>query len=325
MNWQLPFNINPVEVPLTHSDKILVMGSCFAQHMGSQLSDCKFNVAVNPTGVLFDPLSIARHVDHAMSGQSVTDEHLVYHNELWHSVDHHGSFSGKAQQRVIQNIEHSYTKLAESLRAAELLVITLGTSTVYCQRATARYVANCHQLPADTFRKHGCTTAEVLAALQNTVEHFLAVRPNGRVLLTVSPVRYVREGLVESNRSKARLIEAVHVLEEEFPAVHYFPAYELVVDVLRDYRFYESDMVHPNAQAVRFVWEQFEQAWIHRDSIALNRELERFHRSLNHRPLHPDTEMHRQFVTRLRQDYSSLKAGLPHADWSKEERFFDDT
>ena len=261
MEFQVPINIAALPRPIKYGDKLLLVGSCFTEHIGNSLKDWKFDVLQNPNGILFDAASVASSLVSYIEPRGYTTDDLVYFNEVWQSWQHHSRFSHTDREECLKAINASQVRAHQFLKEANWLVITLGSAFSY-RLKDGRAVANCHRAPAQTFTKHLMTIEEINTALDGCLHQLRYLNPELQIIFTVSPVRHIRDGVVENNRSKARLLEAVHHLVDKFDRLYYFPAYELVIDVLRDYRFYDVDMAHPNYPATQFVLEKFGAACI---------------------------------------------------------------
>jgi lysophospholipase L1-like esterase len=322
MQWHLPYSVTKSPHPISYGEGILLQGSCFSEHIGAALQKLRFSVLVNPSGIAFDPLTIAHHFDDYLLKREYSTHDLVQNNDLYHSYHHHGVFSQKQPEDAINKINEVTARAAKHLRKTNLLIITPGTAFVYRHKASGRYVANCHKLPAAAFEKELLGTAVIVEVLDKMVTKFRQMNPSGRVVLTLSPVRHIRDGLIENNRSKARLLEALHTISDRHDFVYYFPAYELVLDVLRDYRFFKEDGVHPSDQAARFVFEAFADAWIAPDDRNLSQEVAKLLEGLHHRPLHPDSEGHKKHIISMHEQWKQLKHKLPNADWSDVAQYF---
>jgi hypothetical protein len=320
MEFQLPIRIDPPSQPIVYQDKILLTGSCFTEHIGNTLQELKFDTLQNPNGILFDPASVAASLVSYMHNKQYREDELVYFNELWQSWQHHSVFSHTDRAACLQAINGSQTRAHAFLKEANWLIITLGSSFSY--RLEEGAVANCHRAPAQTFRKHFMTIEEIVSALSDCLRQLFTFNPAIRVIFTVSPVRHVRDGVIENNRSKARLIEAVHHLVGKFDRLCYFPAYELVIDVLRDYRFYDIDMVHPNYQATSFVLEKFTRHFIDGTSQQMMEEIKKIVMARKHRPFQPATRAHRRFLEDHWQKTSDLAQRYPFLDLKEELDFF---
>jgi len=337
MEFQLPIQIHPLPRPIAYEDKILLVGSCFTEHIGGNLQDLKFNTLQNPNGILFDPLSVASGIVSYIQNKQYLPEDLVYFNELWQSWQHHSSYSHIDQAEGLKVINASQSRAHAFLKQAKWLIITLGSSFSYrlaedagpvfrpggSGAAAAVYpVANCHRAPASVFRKHLLTVEEINTALDNCMHQLFRFNPEINILFTISPVRHVRDGVIENNRSKARLIESVHHLVNKFDRLHYFPAYELVIDVLRDYRFYDVDMVHPNYQGTSFVLEKFTKYCIEEAAQPLMEEVRKIVIARKHKAFQPATLAHKKFLHDHWQKAKALQEKVPFLDLEEEIRYF---
>jgi hypothetical protein len=298
------------------------VGSCFTEHIGNKLSELKFDVLQNPHGILFDPFSVANSLVSYVNNKQYTAADLVYLNELWQSWEHHSIFSNTNKDVCLQHINAAQQKAHAFLQQANWLIITLGSSFSYRLTATGVPVANCHRAPAQTFRKHLMTIDETNAVLDNCIHQLFHFNPNLKIIFTVSPVRHIRDGVTENNRSKARLIEVVHHLVNKFDRLFYFPAYELVIDVLRDYRFYDIDMVHPNYPATTFVLEKFTQHCIDTASQEIMEEVKKLVTARKHKPFQPATTAHQQFLQSHLEKTTALQQKYPFLSLEEELDYF---
>ncbi|TKK66115.1 GSCFA domain-containing protein [Ilyomonas limi] len=334
MQFQIPIQIKPLTEPITYRDKLLLIGSCFTEHIGNYLSDVKFQVLQNPNGILFDPLSVCGSIISYIDNKQYTDEDLFYLNEAWHSWHHHSRFSNPDKTLALQAINQSQQEAHHFLKAADWLIITLGSSFIYKLIATAptdlqkgisrqqNNVANCHKAPAQTFQKHLCTIEEIVTALDGMLFRLFHFNPKLNIIFTISPVRHLRDGVIENNRSKARLIEAVHHVVNKFDKLNYFPAYELVIDVLRDYRFYDIDMAHPNYPATQFVLEHFFDACVEESAKSLAEDIRKINIARNHKPFNPASQQHKQFLQQYASKVAQLQAAHPYLNLTAEKAYF---
>jgi len=303
----------PVPLPQTaqrfsYATPFLCMGSCFAEHIGDRLASRRFDCLTNPFGILYNPSSLARAIQRIHEGAGSQPEDLVHRDGLWHSWDHHGRFSHPEREEAVRRINRTLQTAHAQLKRAPWLLLSFGTAWVYRLKDTGRIVANNHKFPASAFEKDRLSVSQTVDALSEAVR----LLPSGsRIWITVSPVRHLRDGLVDNQHSKATLLLAAHELCRQFDRVQYFPAYELVLDELRDYRFFEADMVHPNALAVDYVWEQFIRVCLAPEARSLMQALEHILKAARHRPLHPDTEAHRQFCQTQLQQVKELQKSHP--------------
>lgn len=329
MEFQVPITIQPLPEPIGYKDKILLTGSCFTEHIGGMLEDLKFPVLQNPNGILFDPASVSRSLISYIQNRQYKEADLFQLNEVWNSWQHHSRFSNINLQAAIRNINESQQTAHEFLKQADWIIITLGSSFYY--RLTlgpspggegSPPVANCHRAPAQWFTKHLLAIDEIVSMLEDCCRQLLQFNPKLNIIFTVSPVRHIRDGVIENNRSKARLIESVHSLVNKFDHLYYFPAYELVIDVLRDYRFYDIDLVHPNYMATEYVLEKFTAACIDEQSQQLMQEVKKIVIARKHKAFQPETKAHRQFLMSHFEKAKELQGKYPFLDLKEELKYF---
>jgi hypothetical protein len=300
----------------------MLVGSCFTEHIGNCLNDLKFDVLQNPNGILFDPNSVASSLVSYIHNKKYNEDDLFYLNELWQSWKHHGIFSRIDKSQSLDVINQSQERAHAFLKKAKWVIITLGSSFSYKLLENNLPVANCHRAPAQWFNKHLMSVEEINSVLDNCIHQLFSFNADIRIIFTVSPVRHIRDGVVENNRSKARLIESVHTLVNKFDRIYYFPAYELVIDVLRDYRFYDIDMVHPNYQATEFVLQNFIDHFIDEQSTDIMQEVKKIIIAKKHKPFHPSTIAHQNFLSEHLKKTQILQSRYPFLHLEKEIAFF---
>jgi hypothetical protein len=310
----------------------MLMGSCFTEHIGDKLEELKFSVLQNPNGILFDPASVVSSLVSYIQNKQYQTEELFYYNEVWQSWQHHSRFSKTDLQECLRGINASQQEAHTFLKTANWLIITLGTSFSYrlteqvpvsFRRGAVRgAVANNHRTPAGWFNKHLLSIEETTTMLDNCLFQLFQFNPNLKVIFTVSPVRHIRDGVIDNNRSKARLIEVVHHLVNKFDKLYYFPAYELVIDVLRDYRFYDIDMVHPNYQATSFVLEKFMRHFVDEKAQLLAEEIKKIVIARKHKPFQPSTEAHKKFLKAHLEKAQELQRKYPFLNLDEDIRYF---
>jgi hypothetical protein len=322
MQFQVPIHIKPMDVPITHKQKIMLVGSCFTEHIGNYLADVKFNVLQNPNGILFEPVGVCNSLISYIDDKRYAATDLFELNEAWHSWMHHSRFSNINREDALVNINRSQQAAHDFLKEADWLIITLGSSFVYKLADSLMPVVNCHKAPAQTFTKHLSTIEEIVTAFDTTVYRLFHFNPKLQIIFTISPVRHVRDGVVENNRSKARLIEAVHHLVNKFSRLYYFPAYELVIDVLRDYRFYDIDMAHPNYMATQFVLEKFAESSMDESTRKLAEEIKKIMIAFNHKPFNAGSAQHHKFLHTYYEKVTALQQQYPYLDFAKELAYF---
>jgi GSCFA family len=324
MNFHYEFDIKKLAAPVSHHDATLLIGSCFTEHIGDHLRNNKFPILQNPHGIVFNPVSISKALTACINQYQYSEADLFYHNECWHSWDHHSSFSHPDKETCLHKINQSCSDAHHFLKKAGYVLITLGAAFIYELVETGQPVANCHKFPQAAFRKRLMTVEEILSALDNLHHRLQHFNPGIQTIFTISPVRHLRDGVVENNRSKAALIQCVHHLTDKFDKVYYFPAYELVIDDLRDYRFYAEDLVHPNYQATNYVWEKFIAACIHPSSRELMEAIQKITAAMQHKVFHPDSEAHRRFLRAQLEKVKNLAAAHPHLNWERELAYFEE-
>ncbi len=303
----------------TQSDEFLLMGSCFAVHIGALLADAKFRSDMNPFGVLYNPLSISAALREVVAGRNYTEKDLFFFRECWHSPMHHGDFSSPLAEDVLQCINTRLQTAHERIHHLNCLMLTFGTAWVYEQKSTGHVVANCHKQPEAIFTRRRLSVQEIVQDYTSLFSGLIARNPKLKVILTVSPIRHVRDGMHANQLSKATLLLAIDQLQASFPEhVFYFPAYELLLDELRDYRFYADDMVHPSPLAVRYVWEKFVQTCLSEDALEIMQESENINKALSHRPFHPDSDEYKRFLGQIVLKIDRLNQKYPYLDFKKE-------
>ena len=330
MQFQLPIQIKSPEVRINYRDKILLTGSCFTEHIGNSLSELKFPVLQNSNGILFDPRSVCNSLISYIENKQFKKEDLFYLNEVWNSWEHHSRFSNINADECLKSINQSQQQAHFFLKEADWLIITLGSSFSYRLSSEATLgglqnnngVANCHRAPSQWFNKHLLTIDETISQLDNTYHRLKQFNSKLKIIFTISPVRHIRDGVIENNRSKARLIEAVHHMINKFPGLYYFPAYELVIDVLRDYRFYDIDMVHPNYPATEFVMEKFNESFIDDQSQQLMEEIKKIMIARKHKAFQPETNAHKTFLKTHLEKTKELQSKFSFLDLSEEINYF---
>jgi hypothetical protein len=287
MDLILPFKIPKPKFNFGYKDKIMVLGSCFAEEIGSLLADHKFNTLINPHGIIYNSRSLQNAIRDYIDKKNYRLDDLIFDKELWHSLNHHGNFSDPDPRHCLGKINHAINRGYEFLKNADYLSITIGSSWAYNYIELDQIVSNCHRIPTEKFCKIFLKAEDQINSFKVIIEKLKKINPGLQIIFTVSPVKYIRDGLIENNISKAHLLTTVHSLCESYDHCHYFPAYELITDVLRDYRFYKEDLVHPNKQAVKFVWEEFLNTYLSENDRNLFGEVEAWLKLKNHRPKEP--------------------------------------
>jgi len=322
MQFMTPINIKPLDPAINYRNKLLLIGSCFTEHIGNYLSEVKFNVLQNPNGILFDPVSVCNSLISYIHNKQYSADDLFTLNEGWHSWQHHSRFSRPGRDEALQMINESQQNAHHFLKQTDWLIITLGSSFVYHLTESGMPVANCHKAQPQTFNKHLSTIEEIVTKFDETIHQLFQFNQHLKIIFTISPVRHLRDGVVDNNRSKARLIEAVHHLVSKFDRLYYFPAYELVVDVLRDYRFYDIDLAHPNYAATQFVLEKFSENCLDVEARQLAEDIKKLVIARNHKPFNAKSNQHRQFLENQLQRTRQLQEKYPFLNFETEMQYF---
>jgi hypothetical protein len=297
------------EIPfrLSYGSKLIFLGSCFADTIGKKMEELKFQVCHNPFGVLYNPASIAANLKLLLDKEIYTEKDIQFENELWFSFAHYTLFSDTKSQKCLEKINSSFKIAKNFIRSSDALVITLGTSWVYELISTGIVVANCHKLPSALFNRYFSTSEESAEILKNIILELRIINPDIKVIFTVSPIRHLKDGAIENQRSKAALILAIAKLQREIENVYYFPAYEIFMDELRDYRFYASDMLHPSEQAINYIWEKFASTFFIATDLDIIKNVEGILNSIKHRPRHVDTHSYASFIKSIINKINQLQ------------------
>ncbi len=294
---------------IDYTSKILLLGSCFSENIGNKLTYYKFDTVVNPFGILFTPTAIEKVIQDTISKKKYDLKDLVLQNGLYHSLHHHSDISDTNAEQVLNNIHQAQKSCLERLKTATHIIITLGTSWIYQYLKTKEFVANCHKIPEAEFTKKLLSISEIENSLQEIIKTIRKVNPNTQITTTISPVRHTKDGLIENSLSKAQLLTAVHKTRENHHAA-YFGSYEIMMDDLRDYRFYDADLIHPNTTAINYIWEQFSNVWIIEKAKSYFKRIVSVQQSKLHKPFHKNSEAHQQFLDKLAIKQTALEQEL---------------
>lgn len=298
-------------VEITYNDRILTLGSCFAENIGNKLQEAFFLTFINPFGVMYNPMSVAQGIRHLLSEKEFTATDLFQSGSLWNSLAHSSTFSATTADEALQKINSRLLAARYFLRETNVMMITLGTAWVFELVENGKIVSNCHKLPASRFTRRRLSVDEIINEFTEVFGLLRNSYPGLKFIFTVSPIRHWKDGAHENTVSKSTLHLAVDALEKQFDFVHYFPAYEIMMDELRDYRFYASDMLHPSDVAVDYIWQRFGDTYFSSETLNLKKELERLRADLNHLPLHPETEEYRLFQLSVEKKKNGLMQHYP--------------
>jgi len=300
---------------IDYRSNILLLGSCFVENIGNKLEYFKFQNLQNPFGILFHPLAIESLITNAINDKVYTEEDVFFQNEQWHCFDAHSRLSNSSKETLLIDLNSSITSTYQQIQESTHIIITLGTSWVYRHIETDKYVANCHKIPQKQFLKELLTLDEVSQSFEAIISLIKSVNQEASIIFTVSPVRHIKDGFVENTQSKAYLVSAIHSVlsqKSQLRGLFYFPSYEIMLDELRDYRFYKEDMLHPNKTAVNYIWERFHQVWINESAIKTMNDVEAVQKGLQHKPFSQNSKGHQQFLESLEEKKQALKFQYPH-------------
>jgi len=315
--------ITKVDLPaypfrIDHQSPILMMGSCFTENIGQLLAKYLFPVCVNPFGVIYNPLSVKKGIEALIQKDNYAPEDLDQHNDLWLSFDHDTGYSSIEEDKALEKINRDFREAKEVLKRAGTLFITWGTAWIYRYKETGKVVCNCHKIPASRFSRVRLTIPEIIREYEGLLPQLFEFNPKLRIIHTVSPVRHWKDGAHGNQLSKATLLLAGEALGRKYPEqFFYFPSYEIVMDELRDYRYYTDDLLHTSKQASSYIWERFDQALLHEDSRIIMVELESLLKMLGHRPLVPEGKAYAKMVESRNEKLTALKKRYPGLQWDK--------
>lgn len=308
-----------------YSKKNVFMGSCFTENVGNRMADLKYQIDINPFGILYNPISVANGIQLLLNGKEFAEHDLVYENSLWHSFSHHGKFSSPDKKQTLENINSRLKISSDFLKQADFLFITFGTAWIYKLIETGETVSNCHKIPSKKFERIRLSVDEIVATYNKLLVTLWDINPELKVIFTVSPIRHWKDGAIENQRSKSVLLLAVDELIKNYDKnCAYFPSYEIVMDELRDYRFYTEDMLHISDVAITHIWEKFEEALIDRNSQKLAKEIQQINSALKHRPFNKYTKEHLIFIKKQILKLELIEQKYPFIDLVKEKQKFNE-
>lgn len=318
MELQTKVDIPRPDFVIDYSTRMMMLGSCFTENIGEKFRYFKFDVDVNPCGIVYNPLSAANTLRLLLDGKTFTPEDLILVNGKWASLYHHGDFSSPDQAECLSRINDRLERARRQLAAADTLIITWGTAWVYDHLRSGVTVANCHKLPPQEFKRRRLDIDEIVEEYSQLLVRIREAVPSIRVIFTVSPIRHWKDGAHGNQLSKATLLLAIDALREKFPDVSYFPSYEIVLDELRDYRFYADDMLHVSPFAVNYIWERFKETYLPASLQTLMARIDRINKGVNHRPFDASSEEYRRFARNLLAEMEAITRDAPRADFSRE-------
>ncbi len=317
-------NIDRVTQRIRYNSNLLFIGSCFATSIGEYFANNSFNCQVNPFGVLYNPLSIANSLNRLIRAKMFDEGEIHHQNGNFHSFFHHSSFNNPDKSLFLEQVNQSFKDGVNFLRKTNFLFITFGTAWVYEYKDTGEVVSNCHKYPASSFNRRILSSAEIAEEYVRLIKSVKAINPDLRIIFTVSPVRHWKDGPHSNQISKASLILAIEQLNQLFDNTSYFPAYELLLDDLRDYRFYKDDMLHPSAMAIQYIRTKFISSFFNNEASSFQQAIEKLKKASEHRPFNMASEAHQKFVFKHIEKVNKLQDKYPDVDLSRLKQKFED-
>ena len=320
MDFSTPVEITGFNKKLTYNDRIMLLGSCFAESIGCKLLDRKFLTDINPLGIIYNPVSLLNSIEILKNNKNFTKNDLFEENGIWKSFYHHSRFCHSDMNTTLKNINERIIFSSEFIRKTSFLFLTLGTAWVFEHKESGKVVSNCHKGPASNFNHRLLSVDETFKTLKSIVEITKNINPGCTLIFTLSPVRHLKNGAHGNQLSKAVLTVAIQKLQETFPEIQYFPAYEILLDELRDYRFYADDMIHPASLAIEYIWEKLCSAFMNKETLETMKEIENIHKAVQHRPLFPNTKAHQNFKKALTLKICELENKHTFLHFQEEEK-----
>ena len=307
---------------IDYHKKMVFMGSCFTENIGIKLLENKLPALVNPFGVLYNPESVLKALEIIISKKIFINNDLNFENDKWFSFDHHSSFSSPNKEEVLKKINGEINKAHNYIKEAQSLFITFGTSWYFKLLKNNEVVANCHKLPANLFDRKILKTKKIVSSWSQLIKKISEFNPDLKIVFTVSPIRHWKDGAINNQLSKSILNVAIHEIIKEYKHISYFPSYELIMDDLRDYRFYDDDFLHPNSQAINYIWDKFKTTFIAERTVQISQQVEKIVKAVNHRPFHPKTKSYKKFLEINLENIKQLNIKYLFIDFSKEKLHF---
>lgn len=298
---------------IDYNSKLLLLGSCFSENIGNKLAYYKFQSNQNPFGILFHPKAIEKLITNAINQKKYSEEDIFFHNERWHCFDAHSSLSSSNKNELLSNLNNAIQQTYQQLNEASHIIITLGTSWVYREISSDNIVANCHKIPQKQFLKEILPVDKVYESLEAITTLVKSINNNTIITFTVSPVRHIKDGFIENKRSKSHLLSAIHEITSftQSNKITYFPAYEIMMDELRDYRFYAEDMIHPNQTAINYIWKKYTEVWFSQETQQTMEKVNTIQKGITHRSFNPTSEAHLKFLKNIEQKKETLVKAFP--------------
>ena len=317
MQFRTQIPIPKSNFAIGYDSTVVSLGSCFAVNMAEKLEYFKFQNTANPFGILFHPIAIENFLDFAVNGKRLSEKDVFFHQERWHSFDAHSDLSNSNKAVFLQNANTAIDSTQNQLTKATHIIITYGTAWVYREKTSGNVVANCHKVPQQQFEKEILSVKSIDNSIQKTIALIQKINPTAQIIFTISPVRHIKDGFSENQWSKSNLISALQsaIKDQSSNNLTYFPSYEIMMDELRDYRFYAEDMIHPSQIAIDYIWKRFADTTISEAAHVLMEKIATIQKGRAHRPFHIESESHQEFLERLRNSITELQKQFPHMNF----------
>lgn len=310
------------DIKISYNSKILFIGSCFAENIGNYFNNYKFNTYINPFGVIYNPISIKNSLNFLITNKQFAEKDLACYNDLWFSYYHHSKYSNTDKQKCLEHINNEISIASEFLKTCNYVFITLGSAKVYELIESNKIVSNCHKLPAKNFKSYILPKEKIIEEYSSLIENLYKFNPKIKLLFTVSPVRYLSDGAFNNQVSKSTLILSIYEILKMNKNIEYFPAYEMIIDDLRDYRFYKEDMIHPNNIAIKYIWEKIMKNYFDTPTLNIIAEIDSIVNAKNHKPFNPNSDSHQIFLKNQIENINNINKKYPEIDLSEELNFF---
>ena len=321
-SFRTEIKVDPSKHKLSYNSNIFLIGSCFSNNIGEKLNSLKFNSIINPFGVLYNPVSIYNALEFLLLKKQFSEEDISFYNEKWFSFYHHTSFSNENKNECLNNINSSIIKSIDFFNKADFLIITFGTARVYRYKKSNKIVSNCHKIPAKEFDHELLSIENIVDIYEKIIKKLNSLNNALHIIFTVSPIRHWKDGAYGNQISKSILLLAIKELISKFNNCNYFPGYEIMMDDLRDYRFYEPDMLHPNQVAVDYIWEKFSNTYIDEKSRSVFPDIQKIINAYNHKPSNPELKAFKEFINSTIQKINTIQNGFPKLNFKKELQYF---
>ncbi|MBW2962371.1 GSCFA domain-containing protein [Mesonia aestuariivivens] len=315
MQLQTQLNVPQQQPQIDYTSRVLLLGSCFAENIGEKFAYYQFQQLQNPLGILFHPFAIENFLKRVANQEKFTAKAIFQHQEIYSCFEAHSRLNALSENELLNDLNTALEETFHFLKTTSHVIITLGTSWIYKHIEQNKYVANCHKIPQKNFNKELSSVTELEKSLQKSVAYIQEINADSQFVFTISPVRHLKDGFIENQRSKSHLIAALHQVLENKKRLAYFPSYEIMMDELRDYRFYTSDLLHPNNTAIDYIWERFQASWMAEECLPTMKKVQQIRQGLSHRPFNPKSESHQKFQQKLQQQTKEIQQSFPFMEF----------